>query len=407
MKRVGHSLDEINYEVFTVGGIIFLMRRLIVLVIILLVILALLSGVSRFIPNGQNTVGETIVSDSGQKLKIVSEESVVIDVVKKVKASTVTIAALSKQSNLSQEEDPYSIFGFTPQQQDLPREPQNIGSGFIVSKDGLVVTNKHVVSDSGASYTVITTDNKKYKVEKIYRDPSNDIAIIRIAGASNLKPVTLGDSSKLQVGQLAIAIGTALGEFNNTVTTGVISGLGRGITAGSIFEGSAEELDNVIQTDAAINPGNSGGPLLNSAGQVIGVNTAVSQSGQNIGFALPGNLIKESLRNFNLTGQFDRPFLGVSYRMITAEIAKRNDVAEGVYIEAVVPNSPAEKAGLKSGDIIIEFDGTSVKGSTELLGLISKKKIGDRVSLKISRENELGDGVSQEIQTTLEDGPDN
>lgn len=382
------------------------MRRLILLVLILLVVLAVLSGISRFVPKDLGIKGESILGDNGEKVRVVSEESVVTDVVKNVGPSVVTIAAALPQRSLF-EEDPFSIFGIPGQQEEESDEPQNIGTGFIVSKDGMVVTNKHVVSDPDIEYTVVTTDEKRYKVEQIYRDPANDIAILHVAGAKNLKPVTLGDSSKLSVGQLAIAIGTALGEFDNTVTTGVISGLGRGIVAGSFFEGSAEELDNVIQTDAAINPGNSGGPLLNSSGHVIGVNTAVSQSGQNIGFALPVDIIKDSLKNFNSTGQFDRPYLGVSYRMVTAQLAERNDVPEGAYIEAVVPNSPADRAELRQGDIIVEFDNSSVKGDTELSTLISRKKIGDNISMKISRENESGEREVQDIQATLENGPDN
>jgi serine protease Do len=382
------------------------MRRLIILVVILLVILAILSGISRLVPRENTFLGETIVGGNGEKVRVVSEESVVTDVVKNVGPSVVTIAAKTPQRSLFEEEDPFSIFGF-PREEEGDNEPRNIGTGFIVTKEGLIVTNKHVVSDPDTEYTVVTMDEKRYTIEKIYRDPSNDIAIVQVRGASNLKPVTLGDSSKLQVGQLAIAIGTALGEFDHTVTTGVISGLGRGIVAGSFFEGSVEELDNVIQTDAAINPGNSGGPLLNSSGQVIGVNTAVSQSGQNIGFALPINLVKESMQNFNSTGRFDRPYLGVSYRMVTSEIARRNDVPEGAYIEAIVPNSPAEKSGVEVGDIITEFDGTALRGDTELSGLISRKKIGDMVRLRVSRENENGERALQDIQVTLENGPDN
>ncbi|TSC53199.1 MAG: protease, partial [Microgenomates group bacterium LiPW_16] len=186
--------------------------------------------------------------------------------------------------------DPFSIFKQVPPSAGGEKVEQDIGTGFIILADGMIVTNKHVVADTSAKYRVITKDDKTYEVVKIYRDPVNDLAILKIE-ATGLKPVEMGDSSKLKVGQFVIAIGTALGEFRNTVTTGVISGLGRGITAGSPFEGYVERLDNVIQTDAAINPGNSGGPLLNSAGQVIGVNIAVAASGQNIGFAIPINVI--------------------------------------------------------------------------------------------------------------------
>jgi S1-C subfamily serine protease len=268
---------------------------------------------------------------------------------------------------------------------------QNIGSGFIISEDGLIITNKHVVSDTTAQYQVLTYDNKKYDVEKIYRDPLNDLAILKI-NANNLKPLKLGNSSNLKLGQLVIAIGTPLGEFTNTVTQGIISGLGRGITAGSPFEGYVEKLDNVIQTDAAINPGNSGGPLLNSKGEVIGVNTAIAAEGQNIGFAIPVNVVKNLIDNFKNRGSsFDRPYIGIRYKMIDKQTAILNDVVEGVYVVEVLENSPAEKAGIQDEDIIIEFDGKKVNGDDEqgLAKMILDKKVGDKVIIKIWRNGEF------------------
>jgi serine protease Do len=270
--------------------------------------------------------------------RVLNEESVVIEVAEKVSPSVVTVGITKTQRVLDLFEwdpfmDPFGLFRSPKSREEKIK--QDIGSGFIVSADGLVVTNKHVVADTKAKYRVITKDDKEYEVKKIYRDPVNDLAILKI-DALGLKPVELGDSDKLKVGQFVIAIGTALGQFRHTVTTGVISGLGRGITAGSPFEGYVERLDNVIQTDAAINPGNSGGPLLNSAGQVIGVNVAVAAEGQNIGFALPINLVKESLVNFEKTGKFERPFLGVRYRMISQDLALLNNVPQGAYVVEVV-----------------------------------------------------------------------
>ncbi|KKU70224.1 MAG: protease Do [Candidatus Amesbacteria bacterium GW2011_GWA1_47_20] len=244
------------------------------------------------------------------KTQIVTEENVVIEVAEKVSPSVVTVGI--KKTQIFREIDPFDFFGMGRIQQ--KKVEQDIGTGFILTEDGLVVTNKHVVGDTQATYKIVTKDDKTYEVQKIYRDPANDLAILKV-DAKELKPVELGDSSKLKVGQMVIAIGTALGEFRHTVTTGVVSGLGRGITAGSPLEGAVERLDNVIQTDAAINPGNSGGPLLNSSGQVIGVNTAISPEGQNIGFAIPINVIKDAIDNFNKTGQFSRPYLGVRYRI--------------------------------------------------------------------------------------------
>lgn len=378
------------------------MRKLIVLVVILLAVLGIISAASKYAPSLEKT--KETFKKGDEKVKIVSEESVVIDVVKRVGPSVVTIASaatINESSLFSQ--DPFSFFDIP---RSKPTEPQNIGSGFVLNKDGIIVTNRHVVSDREARYTVITNNDKKYKVEKIYRDPLNDIALLQVNPSENigekLTPIEFGDSDSLQVGQLVIAIGTALGEFRNTVTTGVISGLGRGITAGSAFEGYAEQLDNVIQTDAAINPGNSGGPLLNSAGQVIGVNAAISQSGENIGFALPINVVRESLKNFNAGGQFNRPYMGVAYRMITRDIAIRNDVPEGAYVSTAIEGSAASKAGIKTGDIITKFDGQKVESKkAELAAIIAKKKVGDRVTLTIWR-----DGKTFDVQVVLESTPD-
>jgi S1-C subfamily serine protease len=209
--------------------------------------------------------------------------------------------------------------------------------------------------------------------------------------AGGLKPLTLGDSSKLKLGQLVIAIGTPLGEFTNTVTSGIISGLGRGITAGSPYENYVERLDNVIQTDAAINPGNSGGPLLNSKGQVIGINTAVSQEGQNIAFAIPSNVIKNLIDVFNKRGgSFEKPYMGVRYKMIDHQTAILNDVVAGAYVIQVIENSPAAAADIREEDIITEFDGKKIQGADdqELAKLIDEKKVGDKVTLKIWRNKE-------------------
>ncbi|MGB9911030.1 MAG: S1C family serine protease [Microgenomates group bacterium] len=337
----------------------------------------------RFFPR-PSSEGKEIV-----KQRLLTEESVVIEVAEKVSPSVVTVGITKTQKVLDLFEwDPFmDPFGFfrSPKTKE-EKIQQDIGSGFIISSDGLVVTNKHVVADTQAKYRVITKDDKEYEVKKIYRDPVNDLAILKIE-ATGLKPVELGDSDNLKVGQFVIAIGTALGQFRHTVTTGVISGLGRGITAGSPFEGYVERLDNVIQTDAAINPGNSGGPLLNSAGQVIGVNVAVAAEGQNIGFALPINLVKETIKTFEETGRFERPFLGVRYRMISQDLALLNDVPQGAYVVEVVDNSPADKAGIKEGDIITKLDGQPVREKDGgLAKLINQKKVGERVKITIWRD---------------------
>jgi S1-C subfamily serine protease len=332
-------------------------------------------------------------SGVGMKLEgggqqVVKEESMVIDVVKKAGSAVITVSA----STTREVAEPFFFgpFGFQVPQGKQETIEQDIGSGFIVDKEGLVVTNKHVVSDSKAEYKVITEDNKEYVVKNIYRDPVNDLAILKIdppSGGESFPVVEMGDSNNLQVGQYVIAIGTALGEFRNTVTQGVVSGLGRGITAGGVFGGEAEQLDNIIQTDAAINPGNSGGPLLDVLGRVIGVNVAVAGNAQGIGFAIPINVIKSSLDNFKQTGQFNRAMLGVRYRMIDRETALLNDVPEGAYVVEVVVGSAAEKGGLKRGDIVMSIDGKKVSEiQGGVAGLISSKKIGDTIVLKVWRE---------------------
>jgi S1-C subfamily serine protease len=334
---------------------------------------------------------ENKISQEGKVVeKVVNEESVVIDVAEKSAPSVVTVS-ISKVQIVPNTFgfspfDPFGFFNLKPKKEKIE---QDIGTGFVVDgKEELIVTNKHVVADAQASYKVITKNGRVFEVKNIYRDPTNDLAILKIEGA-NLPALELGNSDKLKVGQMAIAIGTALGEFRHSVTVGVISGLGRGITAGSMFEGYVERLDNVIQTDAAINPGNSGGPLLNSAGQVIGVNVAVARQGQNIGFAIPINVVKESLEIFKKTGQFNRPFLGVYYQMISRQSAILNEVPQGAYVRQVLENSPAAKAGIKEGDIITHIDGkriTEEKGG--LAGIINHKKVGDEVEIKIWRDGQ-------------------
>ncbi len=326
--------------------------------------------------------------------RIVHEESDVIDVVKKVGPSVVTVSAPTPQRQVLQ----FSPFGGFSQGVTGGMQ-QDIGSGFVVSSDGLIITNKHVVTDTSLSYKVSTSDGKTYDVKQISRDPSNDIAILKIE-ASGLKPVDLGDSAGLEVGQFVIAIGTALGEFRNTVTTGVISGLGRGIDAGSSFQGYVERLDNVIQTDAAINPGNSGGPLLNSAGQVIGINVAVAQGANNIAFSIPINTVKDALSEFKLTGKFPaKAYLGVEYQMLNKQVALLNQVPEGAYVVNIIAGSPAEKAGILTGDVIYKVDGQSINEENGgLAKIIAGKKVGDNLNIELWRN-----GETKTLKVTLSD----
>lgn len=329
--------------------------------------------------------------------EVLREESMVIDIVEKVSPSVVTVGI--EKNRTIRLFDPFGFFSEPSERKE--KIEQDIGTGFVISSDGLVVTNRHVVEDRDAKYKLITKDDKTYQVEKIYRDPANDLAILKVnpSTSSGLKPLELGDSSNLKVGQFVVAIGTALGEFRNTVTTGVISGLGRGITAGSPFEGYVERLDNVIQTDAAINPGNSGGPLLNSSGQVIGVSVAVASGAENIGFAIPINVVKESLDQFQATGSFSRPFLGVRYKMITKDLAIMNEVPEGAYVVEVVEGSAAEKIGIKEGDIIVKMDGQKItEDDGGLTKVILEKKVGERVEIEVWRE-----GETKKLEAVLEE----
>jgi len=376
------------------------MKKLISLIALLIIIIAIGQSynllpkinLEKYFPK-INSISKTNTSKTGDKQIVVYEESIITKVVEESLPSVVTVGIMKTTQGQSYLQiDPFNPFGgFTQIPGKKQKIDQNIGSGFIVSKDGFIITNKHVVADEQATYKVLTNDKKEFNVEKIYRDPLNDLAILKVS-ANNLKALTLADSSKLKLGQMTIAIGTPLGEFTNTVTTGIVSGLGRGITAGSPFEGYVEKLDNVIQTSAPISPGNSGGPLLNSFGQVIGINAAIAQEGSNIGFAIPSNVIKDLLNNFAKSGNsFERPYVGVRYKMVDKQTAILNDVVEGAYVTEVLEDSPAQKAGLEAQDIITEFDGTKVKGDDEqtLAKMILQKKVGDSVPIKYWRNKKI------------------
>src|SRR3989344_6023260 len=322
-----------------------------------------------------------------QRTTVLDEENVVIDVVDKTSSSVVAIGATTRTVNPF---DPFSL----PKSQD-----STIGTGFVVSGNGLIVTNKHVVSETGIKYNVVTKDGKKYEIRKIYRDPILDLAIVQIDGG-DLKALELGDSSKIKVGQTVIAIGNALGRFTNTVTTGVVSGMGRRVVAGDPFSGSSESLDDLIQTDAAINPGNSGGPLLNSAGQVIAVNVATTEGAQNIGFAIPINSVRKIVDEFIQKGSVSRPFLGINYRFISKDVAIMNEVTQGAYIQEVIERSSAQIAGIAAGDIITKIDGQAVDSETKISEIIRNKKIGDTLILTVWRDRN-----ERNVTATLQELP--
>ena len=338
-----------------------------------------------------------------------SQEEKIIKVVEEVSSAVVSII-VTKDLPVFEEYyiSPFEEFEFKiPQYRQKGTEKKEIGggTGFIVSEEGMILTNKHVVLDKEADYTILTNDGRKFSAKVLARDPIQDLAILKIETEGSIdengkliqkpfKVVKLGDSDNLKMGQAVVAIGNALGEFRNTVSVGVVSGLGRTITASG--GGLVETLEDVIQTDAAINKGNSGGPLLNLKGEVVGINTAMVLEAQSIGFAIPVNKAKRNIEQVKKSGTIVYPFLGIRYVIITEEIQKENDLPAdyGAWIvggqgeEAVVSGSAAQIAGLQEKDIILEFNGEKITIENSLAKIIMKYNPGDKVTLKILRDKE-------------------
>lgn len=342
-----------------------------------------------------------------------SYEQAIINAAKNVSPSVVSIV-ISKNVPVYEQQwiNPFgdlSPFGFQiPQQVQKGTKYQEVGagSGFIVSADGLVLTNKHVVLDSSADYTVFTNEGKKYPAKVLALDPVQDLAVIKIqanlpatAGLSAateilFKPVILGDSSSIQIGQTAIAIGNALGQFSNTVSVGVVSGLERTISASDQVGSFSETLQGIIQTDAAINSGNSGGPLLNLKGEVIGINTAMAQGADSIGFAIPINMAKKDIEQVAKTNKITYPFLGVRYVLIDEKVKQKYNltVDNGALIlkgangeAAITKDSAADKAGVKEKDIILEINEEKITSKNSMSKIIQKYNPGDKIILRILR----------------------
>lgn len=350
----------------------------------------------------ERTPGGSLTRDITQR--VTDGDEPIVAVVKRASPSVVSIVATKDVPVVERyftnpfQDDPFferffgQQFGI-PQYRSRGTEERQVGagSGFIVSADGLIVTNKHVVADVAAEYTVFLNDGAKLPAKVLARDPVQDLAVVKVE-RSGLPMVTLGDSDAVEVGQSVIAIGNTLGEFRNTVSVGVISGLQRTVIA-SGPGGGPEELQELIQTDAAINPGNSGGPLLNIRGEVIGINTAMAQGAENVGFAYPINKAKRDIESVKTSGRIIYPFLGIRYVIVTPTIAaeKKLPVDFGAYIAgdgrdpAIVAGGPAEKAGLKEGDIIIEFNSERVDPTHTLASLVGKQRVGERVTLKVRR----------------------
>ncbi|MDP1709323.1 MAG: trypsin-like peptidase domain-containing protein [Candidatus Komeilibacteria bacterium] len=342
-----------------------------------------------------------------KKDQTIIEDSATVDVVARSTGAVVSIIIsqdLSKLYNQTNSLDPFGglFFNFPGSGQIAPQGKQQVGggTGFIITTDGLIVTNRHVVDQMDAEYTVVLNDGKKFPAEVLARDTVNDVAVIRIK-ADNLPVLDLGDSDAVKIGQTVIAIGNSLGEFSNTITKGIISGINRRVVA-SDSSGSSEIIEEAIQTDAAINPGNSGGPLLDLFGKVVGMNTAVSQAGQLIGFAIPINAVKNVITSVQKYGRIIRTFLGVRYILLTEEIAKQNNITgirNGALIVrgaintelAITPGSPADKAGLVENDIILEVNGEPVTIDKTLTNLLNKYKPEDKVKLKVYHKGEVGE----------------
>jgi S1-C subfamily serine protease len=268
------------------------------------------------------------------------------------------------------------------------------GTGIIVTEDGYILTNKHVI-EGATSISVVLDDGTTYKnVEIAAVDPLNDVAFLKIKDVSDLKAATLGDSKTISVGQQVIAIGNALGQYQNSVTSGIISGTGRSLTATDSTGSMSENLSDMIQTDAAINSGNSGGPLVNAAGEVIGINTATSSTAENMGFAIPISSVKGMLTQLKESGKASRAYVGVYSIEITPEVMKTYNlpVSEGVYLynsstySAIISGSPAEKAGLKNKDIVTAINGVKIGSKGSLSSLVGEYQPGDTIQLTVIRE---------------------
>jgi serine protease Do len=274
-----------------------------------------------------------------------------------------------------------------------PTQAEAAGTGIVVSRDGYILTNKHVVSEANAIEVVMADGTTYSSVELVGTDPLNDVAFLKVNGVSNLSPAELGDSSTVRVGQEVVAIGNSLGQYQTTVTSGIISGKGRPIQASDGAGATAETLVDLLQTDAAINPGNSGGPLLNRAGQVIGINTAVAANAQGIGFAIPINATKGALKSVLAGKGVQRAYLGMRYVALTAATAKKYDVSskQGAYIfaeegqPAIIEDSPAQKAGLKEKDVVTKINGLAVGSEGGVSSLIGEYAPGDTVELTVLR----------------------
>ena len=340
-----------------------------------------------------------------QKQVVSSEGELVRDIVKNVGPAVVSINTTTKSTA-------QDFFGRTQN-----FDQQGAGTGVIINTDGTIITNRHVVPSGTTEVSVTLSDGTELTdVEVLGRTNDSDpldVAFLKIKDTKGktLTAAKIGDATKMQVGDKVIAIGNALGQFQNTVTSGILSGYGRSIEAGSDGTAGTETLQNLFQTDAAINPGNSGGPLVNLNGEVIGINTAIAGgSAQGIGFAIPVSDLQGLITSVLKNGKLQRPYLGVRYIMITDDYAYQYNlpVKRGAYIapqtrqDSVIKGSPADKAGLKEKDIITEIDGVKLDEKNSIISVLGRRSVGDTAELKVLR-----DGKELTIKVTLEAAPQN
>lgn len=380
-------------------------RRVKVLAIAMLFILSISSGLFGswlFTRNDTSTTQK-------QQVVLKSQSQLLSSIAKNVGQSVVSVEVTSA-STLNG--------GFLGMGQFADTQQQSAGTGIILDKDGLIITNRHVVPAGTQKVSIVTSDGTRFEdVEVVGRtnaQDSLDIAFLKISDTQNktLVPAEIGDSSKVAIGDSVVAIGNALGQFQNTVTSGIISGHGRSVQASSGGTGNdAENLEDLFQTDAAINEGNSGGPLVNLDGQVIGINTAVAAGdAQNIGFAIPVNDISGLIKSVKETGKLQRPYLGVVYVSLTDDIAKQYSLkaTRGAYIppqnvlgeDTIIDGGPAAKAGLKEGDIITKVNNQAIDDKTSITSALGKYSVGDKVTLSIVRGDK-----NLTIEVTLANSP--
>jgi S1-C subfamily serine protease len=345
----------------------------------------------------------------------------VILTIKHAMPSVVSIM-ISKHLEDIEKEIPHELYSFLPGHHKAKRSKKKFsipdflvdedgmvsvggGSGFAVAP-GLILTNKHVIADLKAEYTVIANDGKKYAAQILSRDPINDVAILRIP-TTDIPVLKMGDAARLELGQTVIAIGNALGIFKNTVSLGIVSGLSRAISAKADPNAPSQELRGLIQTDAAVNVGNSGGPLVDLDGKAVGVNTAIVSGAQNIGFAIPINAAHRDLDDIRRYGRIRRPFLGVRYLIVDERLKKKMDlpvdygamvVKEGPHDHAVILDSPAEKAGIKEKDIILSINGAILTKEKTIQDFLEELNVGDTIAVEL-----LSDGRRHKKKIRLEE----